>query len=312
MFFLSSNHLKNKPKVDCEAGTYVRTLCVHLGLLLGTGAHMQELRRIRSGIMKESDNIVTMHDILDAMWEYDNNKDDTYLRRVIMPLEVLLTGYKRVVVKDSAVNAICYGAKLMLPGLLRYDENINVDDIIVLMTTKGEAIALGIAQMTTAVMATCTHGVVAKIKRVVMERDTYPRRWGLGPRAQAKKILIKEGKLDKYGRPNESTPSLWLKKYIYLDQNATEDKETMIQNVMQVTSTTENQSTPQTETPSKKEKKHKRKASQIEEKPVESSTPSENKSEKKKKKEKKETKETTTPTSEKKSKKSKKSKKDKK
>ena len=45
------------------------------------------------------------------------------------------------------------------------------------MTTKGEAIALGIAQMTTSVMATCDHGCVAKIKRVIMERDTYPRRW---------------------------------------------------------------------------------------------------------------------------------------
>ncbi len=49
------------------------------------------------------------------------------------------------------------------------------------MTTKGEAVAVGIAQMTTAVMATCDHGVVAKIKRVIMDRDLYPRRWGLGP-----------------------------------------------------------------------------------------------------------------------------------
>ena len=38
-----------------------------------------------------------------------------------MPLETLLTNYKRVVVKDSAVNAVCYGAKLMIPGLLRYE-----------------------------------------------------------------------------------------------------------------------------------------------------------------------------------------------
>lgn len=29
--------------VSCEAGTYIRTLCVHLGLLLGCGAHMQVL-----------------------------------------------------------------------------------------------------------------------------------------------------------------------------------------------------------------------------------------------------------------------------
>lgn len=39
--------------VSCEAGTYIRTLCVHLGLLLGVGGHMQELRRVRSGIMGE-------------------------------------------------------------------------------------------------------------------------------------------------------------------------------------------------------------------------------------------------------------------
>jgi hypothetical protein len=80
-----------------------------------------------------------------------------------------------------------------------------------MITTKGEAIATGIAQMTTAVMATVDHGVVAKIKRVIMERDTYPRKWGLGPIAVKKKGLIKEGKLDKYGRPNEHTPLDYLK-----------------------------------------------------------------------------------------------------
>jgi H/ACA ribonucleoprotein complex subunit 4 len=128
-----------------------------------------------------------------------------------MPLEVLLTSFKRVVVKDSAVNAICYGAKLMIPGLLRFADGIEVGDEVVMMTTKGEAIAVGIAQMTTAVMATVDHGIVAKIKRVIMERDTYPRKWGLGPVAQRKKALIKEGKLDKYGRANDATPSDYLK-----------------------------------------------------------------------------------------------------
>ena len=40
--------------VSCEAGTYIRTLCVHIGLLMGIGAHMQELRRVRSGIQSEN------------------------------------------------------------------------------------------------------------------------------------------------------------------------------------------------------------------------------------------------------------------
>ena len=40
--------------VSCEAGTYIRSLCVHLGMLLGVGGHMQELRRVRSGIQNEN------------------------------------------------------------------------------------------------------------------------------------------------------------------------------------------------------------------------------------------------------------------
>lgn len=69
-----------------------------------------------------------MHDILDAKWKYDNYKDESYLRRVIMPLELILANMKRVIIKDSSINAICYGAKLMIPGILRYDNEINVGD----------------------------------------------------------------------------------------------------------------------------------------------------------------------------------------
>lgn len=70
----------------------------------------------------------------------------------------------------------------MLPGVLRYENGIELNEEVVIVSTKGEAIALGIALMTTTTMASCDHGIVAKIKRVVMERDTYPRRWGLGPK----------------------------------------------------------------------------------------------------------------------------------
>jgi len=65
----------------------------------------------------------------------------------VRPLEVLLIKHKKIVVKDSAVNAICYGAKLMIPGLLRFSDGIEVGEEVVLMTTKGEAIAVGIAQV---------------------------------------------------------------------------------------------------------------------------------------------------------------------
>uniref|UniRef100_A0A2P2I1D7 H/ACA ribonucleoprotein complex subunit 4-like n=1 Tax=Hirondellea gigas TaxID=1518452 RepID=A0A2P2I1D7_9CRUS len=211
-------------KTMCEAGTYVRTMCIHLGLFLGVGAHMQELRRVKSGHHGEEDGLVTLHDVIDAQHEYENTQDETALRRVIRPLECLLTRHKRVIMKDSAINAICYGAKIMLPGVLRFDADIGMNDEIVLVSTKGEAICLAIALMTSSTMVMCDHGVIAKIKRVVMERDVYPRKWGLGPKASLKKRMVKDGLLDARGRPNEKTPENWLQGY--QDYNAkTEPKD---------------------------------------------------------------------------------------
>merc|ERR1719272_2154464 len=186
--------------VSCEAGTYVRTLCHHLGYLLGVGAHMQELRRVRSGALKEDASMVTLHDVKDAQWHYEQYNNEEYLRRVVMPLEILLVGMPRIVVKDTSVNAVCYGAQLMLPGVLRYESGIEVGTQVVIITTKGEAVAIAIAQMTTSTIATCDHGIVARTKRVIMDRDTYEKKWKLGPFAKKKAEFKEAGKLDKYGR----------------------------------------------------------------------------------------------------------------
>ncbi|KAK5663011.1 hypothetical protein OQA88_6425 [Cercophora sp. LCS_1] len=198
--------------VSCEAGTYIRTLCVHLGLLLGVGAHMQELRRVRSGVMSEDNGkLVTLHDVLDAQHHYDNTGDESLLRKVIMPMEVLLTTYKRMVVKDTAVSAICHGAKLSKKGLLRYDTNIQENDEVVLVTTKGEAIAIAYALVSVSQIHLLDHNHIARVKRCIMDRELYPKRWGMGPHASQKKELKAAGKLDKYGRPNEATPAEWIK-----------------------------------------------------------------------------------------------------
>lgn len=93
----------------------------------------------------------------------------------------------------------------MIPGLLRFENDIDVGEEVVLMTTKGEAIAIGITEIPTAVMATHDHGAAAKIMRVVMDRGTYPRKWGLGSVAVAKDDKL--GVLDKHGKPTEKTPA---------------------------------------------------------------------------------------------------------
>lgn len=48
---------------SCEAGTYIRTLCVHLGLLLGVGGHMQVRCGFGTGygnsVLKSAASVVT-------------------------------------------------------------------------------------------------------------------------------------------------------------------------------------------------------------------------------------------------------------
>lgn len=213
--------------ISCEAGTYVRTLCVHLGYLLGCGAHMQELRRVRSGALKEDASMVTLHDVKDAQWHYEQYNNEEYLRRVVMPLEILLVGIPRIVIKDTSVNAVCYGAQLMLPGVLRYESGIEVGTQVVIITTKGEAVAIATAQMTTSTIATCDHGIVARTKRVIMERDTYEKKWKLGPFAKKKAEFKEAGKLDKFGRVTDQTPEAW--KLLFGDA----DKATSVKEVIQ-------------------------------------------------------------------------------
>ena len=52
--------------------------------------------------------MVTMHDVIDATYAYMHNKDETYLRRVVKPLEALLVSHKRIIIKDSAVCFLVY------------------------------------------------------------------------------------------------------------------------------------------------------------------------------------------------------------
>lgn len=99
------------------------------------------------------------------------------------------------------------------------EKGLNNGDEVVLMTTKGEAIAIGIMEMGSVELMTAEHGCVCKVKRCIMERDTYPRKWGLGPVAGEKKTLKAQGKLDKYGRKNESTPKVWNDTYVEYGQN---------------------------------------------------------------------------------------------
>lgn len=165
-------------EVKCEAGTYIRTLCTHIGLYIGCGAFMADLRRTQSGWTKESE-CVTLHDLKDAYHVYKTTSDEKYLRKVVKPLESLLCEYPRIMIKDSAVNSICYGGQLSVRGILKYDTNFDTNSTVVLITGKGEAVALATPLVCSSQIAEMEKGFVTKTKRVIMEKDLYPKVWGI-------------------------------------------------------------------------------------------------------------------------------------
>ncbi len=162
--------------VGSQSGTYIRTLIHDMGEVLGVGASMSELRRTRSGPIKE-ELAVTLQQVKDGWELYRNGGDEKTLRRVIHPFEILLGNVKKVAVKDSAVDALCHGAMLGHPGVAACAENIERGNMVAIMTLKGEAVALGTAKASSKEMSRSNSGVAATVDRVLMDTSTYPRAW---------------------------------------------------------------------------------------------------------------------------------------
>ena len=103
-------------RVLCEAGTYIRKLIYDYGEVLGPGATMIELRRTRVSQFHENHPLVTLHQIADAFADWKESKDGSKLSAMIHPIEETLSEIKSVVVRDSAVDALCHGAQLAKIG----------------------------------------------------------------------------------------------------------------------------------------------------------------------------------------------------
>lgn len=166
-------------RVGCEGGTYIRKLCFDVGEVLGCGAHMQELRRTRAGPFLE-DGSVALHDLAYWFAEWEKTKDDKVLRRFVQPMENALALIPKVCIRDSAVDAVCYGARLTAPGVLSIESSLVKGSIVAIMTLKGEAVALGRAVADVEEIMHLEHGVVVNTERVLMPRGTYPRCWKSG------------------------------------------------------------------------------------------------------------------------------------
>jgi len=155
-------------RVGCEAGTYIRKLIDDIGKRLGTGAHMQELRRVRSGPFKE-ERVVKLSDLVDAAAALKEG-DESKMREIILPLEVVADAMKSIVIKSTAIQNILNGAPLGVGGLARIQTDIEKGDWVAILSPTGEMVAFGKALMSGDNMSKTDRGMAVKTDRVIMRK----------------------------------------------------------------------------------------------------------------------------------------------
>lgn len=168
-------------RILCESGTYIRKLYYDLGEILGPGATMIELRRTRVDQFRETDGLVTLHELANAFAIWEEEKDDSKLMKMIKPVEYAFSELKSVVIRDSAVDAMCHGAQLAIPGILQISQNLKKEDIVAIYTQKGEAVALAESTMSEEEIRDATKGYAFETRRIIMAPNTYPKKWRTKP-----------------------------------------------------------------------------------------------------------------------------------
>lgn len=161
-------------EVHCEAGTYVRVLVSEFGRFCA-GAEMLELRRTSVGRIIES-QAHTLQEISDAMWLAREKRDESAIKHILVPASEALS-LPKMVLQDSAVEAVCAGSPVYRPGLSSFDGGISEGAEVALMTEKSELVGIGRATASAEKMSRDKKGVTALPMTIIMKRGTYPRKW---------------------------------------------------------------------------------------------------------------------------------------
>ncbi|MAG77941.1 RNA-guided pseudouridylation complex pseudouridine synthase subunit Cbf5 [archaeon] len=170
VYYLEVMEIKGRSvlfRIGCQAGTYIRKICDDFGKSLNSGAHMQELVRTKAGPFSDKD-WVNLHDLKDAFEEKE-------LEKVILPVEKGVEHLPKIWIKDNAVDTICHGAQLSLPAVVKFHDDIDINDLVAIMSLKDELICLAKAKMNAINMSLQKKGIVAGNTKVFMERGKYPK-----------------------------------------------------------------------------------------------------------------------------------------
>ena len=161
-------------KAECDAGTYIRSLCHHMGLALGVGAHMVELIRTRSGSFT-TESMHTLHEVQDAAVAARNG-DRSALEKIVLSVDKAVPDLPLVVIRDAAIDAVCHGAKLAGLGVISAMP-FEKGQTVAVLSQKQEFVCLGQALVPSASFKPGETGLVIAPTTVFMAPGTYPRTW---------------------------------------------------------------------------------------------------------------------------------------
>ncbi|MFX1571338.1 MAG: RNA-guided pseudouridylation complex pseudouridine synthase subunit Cbf5 [Promethearchaeota archaeon] len=170
---IENNHILFR--IGCEAGTYIRKFCYDIGEALCSGAHMLELRRTRVGNFDENSNLLTLQNLKDAITIFHIEGNSDYLRKLIFPMEKMVSHMPKIFIRDTAVDAITHGADLASAGICYIDARIKANMNVAIMTLKKELIAFGTSLKNAMQIYKAKKGILVKTEKVFMERGIYPR-----------------------------------------------------------------------------------------------------------------------------------------
>ena len=144
--------------VDCEAGTYIRTLCVDFGKLAGVEAHMAWLRRLRAGPF-HADSLLTL-DELAKLHEAWKQRGEEGIRQYLYPPQTALRQLPGIRLEPGDLEQLRHGQEVVAEWQGEaYTGEIAVADM------RGRLCAVAAAEPGS------THGVIEIYPRKVLDVD---------------------------------------------------------------------------------------------------------------------------------------------
>jgi H/ACA ribonucleoprotein complex subunit 4 len=176
IYYVDINEIKGQDilfTVGCEAGTYIRKLCHDMGRKMDTGGHMAELIRTKAGPFNDKE-MYTLQEVTDA-FHYANEGNETFIRKIVKPIEYAVTHLPKIWVLDSAISSLTHGADLKVPGLSKLHDQIERDQLVAVFSLKDELVAIGRSALGSTEFMKVDKGIAVKVNKVFMATGTYPR-----------------------------------------------------------------------------------------------------------------------------------------